>query len=156
VGKQRWHVALGTTGVGLAEQTEQAGWLPPVDEWVEMALSGYTRRPRKARQIMIALHRVLSDAGQAEVAVPVRAIALAAAASPSSVASTIERLRRSGLLRLTGGGEWVALPGGRPGQRTPYRYRAQWPPPSAGDGRRDPPPTPPGRLEDGPIAPPPG
>lgn len=102
--------------------------LPPAEEWVARALSGYVRRPRKARQIAMALHHVLFDSGQDEVPIPVRDIARAAGASPSSVALAIERLRGLGLLQLTGGGEWRALPGGRPGQRMPHRYRANWPP----------------------------
>jgi hypothetical protein len=79
----------------------------------------------------MALHHVLFDSGQDEVAIPVREIARAAGASPSSVASAIERLRGLGLLQLTGGGEWRAQPGGQPGQRMPYRYRAGWPPSEA-------------------------
>jgi hypothetical protein len=95
---------------------------------VRLALHGYVRRPRKAREIVVEVHRVLCDAGLEDVAIPVRAVADAVDASPSSVASAIDRLRRLGLLELTGGGEWIARRGGLPGQRVPYRYRAPWPP----------------------------
>lgn len=88
----------------------------------------YKRRPRKAEQILDALYTALAGGSGGDVPIPLRVIAAAAGASPSSVGATIERLRELGLLHHAGGGEWVAQPAGRPGLRLPYRYRPQWPP----------------------------
>jgi hypothetical protein len=76
------------------------------------------------------LYAVLAGGAGDDVPVPVRAIAAAAGASPSSVGSTIDRLRHLGLIDLSGGGEWIPQPNGRPGSRTPHRYRPHWPPTS--------------------------
>jgi hypothetical protein len=118
--------------------TDPVADMPRAEDWIAYALGGYHRRPRKAQRILEAVYEVLAGQSTDGVAIPVREVALRAGASPSSVASALERLRDLGLLRRTGGGDWIARPAGRPGVRLPYLYQPLWPPvvsrlPASGD-----------------------